>query len=129
MSGCHEYVFHFTLSGDVKLNKMAIGVCYQDKSNIGRWKKAIDDLRPRGNTWFIPYETIQVSRPHPSVFPIRLPETCLKLHGVEKVKLVLDPFMGIGSTASACKRLRLDFIGFEIDESYVKIARNKLSEL
>ncbi len=37
LSDCHEYIFHFTKSGEVKLQKLRIGVPYQDKSNIGRW--------------------------------------------------------------------------------------------
>ena len=111
------------------LNKFAIGVPYQDKSNIGRWKGATKDLRPRGNTWFIPYGTIQKSRPHPTIFPVKLPEMCLKLHGTDKIKLAMDPFMGIGSTALACKKLDVNFIGFEIDESYVDIANKRLAEL
>jgi site-specific DNA-methyltransferase (adenine-specific) len=128
LSSCHEYIYHFSINGDVELNKLDIGVCYQDKTNIGRWKSATDDIRPRGNTWFIPYNTIQESRPHPSVFPERLPEMCLKLHGINRINIVLDPFMGVGSTAFACKKLGLDFIGFEIDEEYIKIAKDKLSK-
>ena len=41
----------------------------------------------------------------------------------------MDPFMGIGSTAIACKKLDVDFIGFEMDKSYVEIARDRLSEI
>ena len=122
---CHEYIFHFTKKGDVKLDKLSVGVPYQDKSNIGRWKQATQDLRDRGDTWFIPYETIwsrKKQRPHPSTFPFKLPMMCIKLHGLEKAKLVLDPFMGIGSTAIACQKLGVDYVGFEIDESYVNIA-------
>ncbi len=37
--------------------------------------------------------------------------------------LVLDPFMGTGSTALACQKLRVDYIGFEIDKAYVTIKR------
>ena len=37
LNDCHEYVFHFTKSGRVELNRLALGVPYQDKSNIGRW--------------------------------------------------------------------------------------------
>lgn len=122
MNSCHEYIFHFSKNGDIELDKKAIGVTYQDKTNIGRWKKAVADLRPRGNTWFIPYETIQKSRSHPTIFPIKLPEMCLKLHGIKKINLVMDPFMGIGSTALACKNLNVDFLGFEIDKTYVEIA-------
>ena len=123
LTKCHEYIFHFTKKGDVDLEKLAVGVPYQDKSNIGRWKAATQDLRDRGDTWFIPYETIwskDKQRPHPSTYPIKLPLMCVKLHGIEKTKLVMDPFMGIGNTAIACQRLGIDYIGFEIDESYIK---------
>jgi site-specific DNA-methyltransferase (adenine-specific) len=126
---CVEPIFHFTQKGDVKLDRLAIGVKYQDKTNIGRWKWAQNDLRCRGNTWFIPYKTIwsrEKQRPHPSTFPTLLPEMCIKLHGLDKVKLVLDPFMGIGSTALASKHLGVDFIGFEIDEEYIKQAEENL---
>jgi len=124
---CFEYIFHFTKHGKVELDKLAVGVPYQDKSNIGRWKSAKADLRDRGNVWFIPYETIKESRPHPSVFPVKLPEMCIKDHGLHKVDLVLDPFMGIGTTAVACIRLGVDWIGFEIDPEYVKIAERRIA--
>jgi site-specific DNA-methyltransferase (adenine-specific) len=124
---CHEYIWHFTKNGDVELNKVAIGVPYQDKTNINRWKGTNgSDRRDRGNTWFIPYETIRESRPHPSTFPEKLPEMCIKDHGINKVKLVLDPFMGIGTTAIVCKRLGVNFIGFDIDPHYIEIANERL---
>ncbi|MBS7247726.1 MAG: site-specific DNA-methyltransferase [Candidatus Freyarchaeota archaeon] len=131
LNDCFEYVFHFTKSGEVELDRLAIGVPYQDKSNIGRWKAATQDLRCRGNTWFIPYETIQrreKQRPHPATFPPKLPEMCIKLHGLRKTKLVLDPFMGIGNTAVACTRLGVDWIGFEIDEYYASITEKRVKE-
>ena len=126
LSGCHEFIFHFTKQGNVDLDKLAIGVPYQDKSNIGRWKSAKKDLRERGNAWFIPYKTIRESRPHPTVFPEKLPELCVKLHGFNENTIVLDPFMGIGNTALACIKLEINFIGFEIDLSYVEIANERL---
>jgi site-specific DNA-methyltransferase (adenine-specific) len=125
LNDCHEYIFHLTKTGRVKLDRLAIGVPYQDKSNIGRWKAATKDRRCRGNTWFIPYETIQSrerERPHPSTFPVQLPEMCLKLHGLPRVKLVLDPFLGLGSTALACLRLGVSCLGFEIDDNYFATA-------
>jgi site-specific DNA-methyltransferase (adenine-specific) len=128
LSGCHEYIFHFTKRGDVELDKLAVGVRYQDKSNIGRWKSAHRDLRDRGNTWFIPYPTIRESRPHPTVFPEKLPEMCIKLHGMREDMLVLDPFMGIGTTALACVRLGVNYIGFEIDPAYVETARKNIAQ-
>lgn len=127
---CHEYVFHFTKSGHVNLDRLAIGVPYQDKTNIGRWKAAQKDLRCRGNTWFIPYETIrdrEGQRPHPSTFPVQLPEMCIKLHGASRTNLVLDPFMGLGTTAVASMRLGVPCVGFEIDSYYLDVARKRLA--
>jgi site-specific DNA-methyltransferase (adenine-specific) len=128
LSNCHEYIFHFTKTGTVPIDQLAIGVKYQDKTNIGRWKKASQDLRGRGNTWFIPYETIQTARSHPTVFPVKLPEMCIRLHGIRQNMLVLDPFMGTGSTALACQKLKVDYIGFEIDKTYTAMAKKKLLE-
>ncbi|HEV8386389.1 MAG TPA: site-specific DNA-methyltransferase [Nitrososphaera sp.] len=126
LNDCHEYIFHFTKTGDVHLDKLAIGIPYQDKSNIGRWKSAKADLRDRGNTWFIPYETIKSKsdRPHPATFPEKLPEMCIKLHG--SAKLVMDPFAGIGSTAAAAISLGSSFVGFEIDKDYTETAISRL---
>jgi len=128
LSNCHEFIFQFTKNGNVKTDKFSNGAPYQDKSNISRWKSANGDKRDRGNTWFIPYKTIQNSRPHPAVFPVKLPEMCLKHHGINKIKLALDPFMGIGSTAIACKKHGINFIGFEIDPTYVEIAKERLAQ-
>jgi len=129
LMGAHEYVFHFTKTGSVKLDKLAVGVPYRDKSNIGRWKSATRDVRDRGNTWYIPYETVTGAKPHPAAFPVRLPEMCIRLHGLreEPPLLVLDPFMGTGSTAVAAERLGCHCVGFEIDEDYVIQARKRLS--
>jgi site-specific DNA-methyltransferase (adenine-specific) len=129
LNDCQEYVFHLTKTGRVPLRRLAVGVPYADKSNIRRWKRARQDKRCRGNTWFIPYETIQSrerERPHPSSFPVKLPEMCIKLHGLEKVDLVLDPFMGIGTTALACLRLGVSCLGFEIDPRYFRTAVERI---
>jgi site-specific DNA-methyltransferase (adenine-specific) len=119
---CHEFVFHFTPGGHTPLDRRAIGVKYQDQTNVARWRDAASGLRCRGNTWFIPYETIQSrekDRPHPATFPPKLPEMCLKLHGLDRVRTVADPFLGLGSTAVACAQLGLNFIGIEMDKGYL----------
>ena len=82
-------------------------------------------MRCRGNTWFIPYETIQRrdrDRPHPATFPSKLPEQCLRLHGLSRIELAMDPFTGLGSTAVACARLGVNFVGADIDETYLEQA-------
>jgi site-specific DNA-methyltransferase (adenine-specific) len=129
LNDLHEYIFHFTPTGEVKLDRTAIGVPYQDQSNIARWSKAGDGLHCRGNVWFIPYPTIQFrakDRPHPATFPPRLPEMCMRLHGVERIRRAMDPFLGLGSTALAARALGVAFVGFEIDEGYLQIARERL---
>jgi site-specific DNA-methyltransferase (adenine-specific) len=130
LNDCHEFIFHFTPEGRTPLDRRAIGVKYQDASNIARWQTSGENRRCRGNAWFIPYETIQSrdkDRPHPATFPPRVPEYCFKLHGVERVKTALDPFLGLGSTAVAAAQLGLDFIGIEMDEHYLNeaIARTR----
>ena len=130
LNNSHEYIFHFSISGNVRIDKLAIGVPYGDKSNIGRWKHAQKDLRGRGNQWFIPYETVKSKKVHPAMFPIQLPEMCIKLHGLNKNQplIILDPFMGAGSTALAAKNLGCIYVGFEIDSKYHKIALANLKE-
>jgi site-specific DNA-methyltransferase (adenine-specific) len=129
--GALEYVFHFTPHGDVPLDRLAIGVPYQDPSNIARWAGARGGLRCRGNTWFLPYPTIRIARrdrPHPASFPPELPEWCLRLHGVGRIRRAADPFVGIGSSAIAAARLGVPFVGFDVDPEYLRLAVDRLSE-
>lgn len=126
VNGLSEYVFHLTKKGDVPLDKLAVGVPYQDKSNVVRWGGT--DLRDRGNVWFIPYDTIRTRRAHPCIFPIRLPEMCIQLHGLSRTDLVMDPFLGTGTSALAADRLDRPFIGFDIDPNYTRMALERLAE-
>jgi len=60
---------------------------------------------------------------HPAQKPIELMAWCIKwISGA----LVLDPFMGSGTTGIACLRTGRRFIGIEIDEHYFEIARERL---
>jgi len=128
LNNCHEYIFHFTKMKNVELNKLAIGVPYADKSNIKRWKSVKGDLRGRGNVWYIPYETVQSKKEHPAAFPKKLPEMCIKLHSYDKDTVVLDPFLGSGTTCMVAKQLGCKFLGFDIDKEYVEISKKKLSQ-
>jgi site-specific DNA-methyltransferase (adenine-specific) len=131
LNDCHEFVFHFTPEGETQLDRLALGVAYQDQSNISRWRNAAQGVRCRGNTWFIPYETIQRrerDRPHPATFPSQLPEQCLRLHGLSRIQVAMDPFTGLGSTAVACARLGINFIGSDIDEVYLTEAAARMKE-
>lgn len=131
VNDCHEYVFHLTKTGNVPVDRKRAGVPYQDKSNILRWgHTGGEDLRCRGNTWFIPYDTIQSrtkDRPHPATFPIALVEQCIRLHGKGSATRLLDPFLGIGTSAVAAARQGLcDFTGIELDSYYLEVAQERL---
>lgn len=131
VNDCHEYVFHLTKIGKVELDRRGAGVPYQDKSNIARWGHTGGvDKRCRGNTWFIPYDTIvsrDKERPHPATFPVGLVEQCIRLHGKGEATRLLDPFLGIGTSALAAKRMRVaSFTGVELDEHYLSVAHERL---
>ena len=132
VTDCHEYIFHLTKSGDVPVERLAVGVTYADKSNIARWGHTGGrDKRCRGNNWFLPYETIRSrdsQRPHPATFPVQLAEWCIKLHGRNAELTVLDPFLGIGNAAMAAHVCGVkQFIGIELDEDYLGLAIDRLA--
>lgn len=126
----HEAIYHFTKGGHVEVDRLAVGVPYKDKSNINRWRHAKQDKRCAGNTWFIPYETVRSKAQkfnHPAGFPVGLPERCIKLHGMDDA-VVLDPFLGAGTTLVAAHRLGLRGTGIELDPDYGDAAIKRLKE-
>lgn len=127
MNHNHEAIFHFTHAGNVGLDRLAVGVPFKDKSNIARWGHS-RDRRCAGNVWFIPYQTVQSKTQkfnHPAGFPVGLPKRCLQLHGVDDA-VVLDPFLGAGTTLVAAEQLGMRGIGIEVDTHYAAIAVTRL---
>jgi DNA modification methylase len=68
-----------------------------------------------------------VKNNHPTVKPIALMEYLIKLVSKEEA-IILDPFMGSGSTGIAAKKLNRNFIGIEMDEGYHTIASKRIGE-
>ena len=62
---------------------------------------------------------------HPTQKPLKLIER-LVLASSNENDLVLDPFMGAGSTGTVCKKINRNFVGFEIDNTYFKIAKERI---
>lgn len=63
---------------------------------------------------------------HPTIKPVE----CIKNHIIKTTKeeaIILDPFLGSGTTAVACKETNRQYIGFEIDEKYFNIAKDRLN--
>lgn len=67
-------------------------------------------------------------RKHPTQKPVELMEDLIKIHSNEN-DIVLDPFMGSGSTGVGALNLNRKFIGIEIVDEYFEIAKNRLEDL
>ena len=71
---------------------------------------------------------------HMSTFPPELPARCIEASGIPAGPdeagrgVVLDPFMGSGTTAAAAKSLGYDFVGFELDPDRVRIAERRVAD-
>jgi len=65
---------------------------------------------------------------HPTIKPLKLTERHIE-HITKENDVVLDPFLGSGTTAMACKSLGREYIGFEIDEKYYNIATDRLNNI
>ena len=75
---------------------------------------------------------VLVYKPHipqngerPTQKPVDLIQHLLKNH-TKKEDIILDPFMGSGTTGVACKQLRRNFIGYELDPNYFKMAEKRI---
>ncbi|MDD5353128.1 MAG: DNA methyltransferase [Candidatus Omnitrophica bacterium] len=65
---------------------------------------------------------------HPTSKPVKLFKWIIKEYSKE-IDIILDPFMGSGTTAVACKELGRRYIGIEISEKYCEIARKRLENI
>lgn len=90
------------------------------RDELGGWEglaKNVWDI-PSGSAW---------SRDHPAVFPVAIPERCIRL-STWPGETVFDPFMGIGTTLVAAKRLGRQAVGVDISERYCEIAARRLDQ-
>ena len=131
-----EHIFHFTKKGETNIDREWSGVPCDDNYNNAKrhFKKTGRWWRPTTNCWHFTYKskaTKQISKEiagdkkHPAIFPEKLVEKCIKLSGVKK-GVILDCFMGTGTTGKVAKQMNLDFIGIEIDKDYYKFAKEKI---
>lgn len=84
-------------------------------------------LAPKANAHGDVWEfTQEMDNPHPAPFPLELAERVISS---TTAQVVLDPFMGSGTTALAAKRLGRDYIGVEISEEYRQLALKRLNNV
>ncbi len=79
------------------------------------------------DVWSIPPESAKRVG-HPAPFPVELPEQLIHLYTYEN-DLVLDPFMGSGSTALAAIRLGRRYVGYDTDPTYVELSKQRVTEM
>ncbi len=77
--------------------------------------------------WSIAPERNMKEYGHPAMFPEKLAERVIKLFSFQN-DIVLDPFNGVGTTTRVASRLNRHYIGFDVSEKYVEIARKRVEE-
>ena len=86
-----------------------------------------DDFKEFGDGKQSGHKNLQPQKNHhPTVKPLKLMEYLCTLTKTPTGGIVLDPFMGSGTTGIAAKNTNRDFIGIELDEEYFKIAKARI---
>lgn len=78
------------------------------------------------NIWNIPVAQGRKAGVHPCPFPLELPARLIELYSAEG-EVVLDPFMGVGSTAIAARRLGRHYVGYERETRFCRFAEERLA--
>ncbi len=78
------------------------------------------------DVWEIPAESA-TRVGHPAPFPVELPARLIELY-TYRGDLVLDPFAGSGTTAVAAVRSERHFVGYDVDDSYVRLAESRIED-
>ena len=106
----YEIIYHLSKSDNIYLNE-----------NCG----VRDSLT---SVWYIPHNIPKKERFHHTQMPESVVDRILKITS-QKGNVVLDSFMGCGTTAIVCKRFDCKYIGFEINKEYCKIAEDRLKTI
>ena len=110
----HEYILVFS-KGSYKRNK-GEKLNTINREEFMAWTKSI---------WTMQAESAKRIG-HPAPFPEELPTRLIQLYSFTD-DIVLDPFMGSGTTAVAALKAQRNFVGYEISEDYVKLANQRIS--
>lgn len=127
-----KYTFNIN---DVKIKKEIIAPYrYGGKGGQPKGWVEVNGERYRythpSNIWadlVVPFWSMPENTPHPTQKPEKLLERII-LASSNKGELVLDPFLGSGTTAVVSKKLARDYIGFEVNENYLRIALKRLDK-
>lgn len=133
-----EDIWYFTMSddykfnvGDVKLKKKVIAP-YKVNGQPKDWKKSTDGnfrLTHPSNIWTditVPFWSMKENTEHPTQKPEKLLAKII-LASSNKNDLVFDPFLGSGTTSVVAKKLKRNYLGIEIDETFACVAEKRLA--
>ncbi|GAA7169253.1 site-specific DNA-methyltransferase [Helicobacter pylori] len=109
----HEYILIFSKENYKRDKKEKIDSI--SKENFIEWSKSV---------WRFPAVSAKKIG-HPAPFPVELPKRLIEFYSFEK-DVILDPFLGSGSTAIAAMSLKRNYVGYEINEEYVKLAKKRI---
>lgn len=132
-----EYMFIFVKGKLKTFNPLMIPCKNAGKKRGGTIQSKSDGVRRKKNTGGFVANTKQASNVwsfvnaekshHPAVFPLKLSADHI-VSWSNVGDIILDPFMGSGTTGVACKNLKRSFIGIEMDDKYFEIAENRINE-
>lgn len=108
----HEYVFLLTKAKRYKFNDV-------------REQAVTGGTRKRRTVWSLP--TANIKEAHFAAYPIELASRCIEM-GSDAGDVVLDPFLGSGTTAIASEKLTRQWIGVELNPDYTTIAEQRISD-
>ena len=133
-----EYMFVFSKGTPKTFNPILVecksggkiynSTCKNIGGETGRTKKqfVLNKTGYSDNIWEIAVAKNKTK--HPAVFPLKLVQDHI-ISWSDEGDIVLDPFMGSGTTAVACKTLNRHYIGFEISKEYCNISEERLKEI
>ena len=110
----HEYILIYS-KGKKKKKK---GIDTIRKEDFLEWTKSI---------WKMNTESAKRVK-HPAPFPEELPHRLINLYSFEN-DIILDPFMGSGTTAIAALKNKRRFVGYDVSEEYIKIANERIASV
>ena len=110
----HEYILVFCKADYSRKRKDGIATIEKD-----------DFLNSTKSVWEFPAESAKRVK-HPAPFPVELPKRLIELYTYAN-EIVLDPFMGSGTTAIAAQNQNRQWVGFETSDEYIKIANERLN--
>ena len=127
LNDCHEYIFHFTKYGDVHLDSWLSGYHTKIRQTLSAGRQPTRKTDGTEAT----FGSYLIKRYKAEAASVRTLQHFLSasryVHQVAcSAKLVIDPFVGIGSTAVVAMHLGISFVGFEIDKEYLDAAIDRI---